>query len=179
MIIIRALPTYRSSDYIVPVEGNAQTRFYINVCHDVLYHDGGLNNTEIGAYQLDLDTNSGRSIGSTTKNVVERSSGNLLLLMSDGAPCDGVNKGRNRQTLVHLHCDAASKDSLPVYLFDDNCTYVFTWATSVACTGGGNWPTGGGMSGWGVLATMYDVRNERVIPICCYDADTLLPRRYL
>ena len=125
-----ALLTDTSGNYIIQA---GTLKFVLNVCLNIQGNACGPNSANIGACVIDTTTNSVTSLGVPTASPTI-DGGSLLLKYTSGAPC-ASNPSFLRSTTFEFICDPNSPPgtSKPVLIEQNGCSYIFQWATSIAC----------------------------------------------
>ncbi|XP_075123765.1 cation-independent mannose-6-phosphate receptor isoform X2 [Leptodactylus fuscus] len=105
-----------------------KSRFYINVCHDVL-QTGEARVCDDDAAVCAVDSNGVKNLGKfLTQPKFDK--GNIVLVYTDGSACPG---NKTIQTNITLICSPGNRESPPILKSADDCYYEFEWNTAAAC----------------------------------------------
>ncbi|KAM5165693.1 cation-independent mannose-6-phosphate receptor [Mantella aurantiaca] len=105
-----------------------KSRFYINVCHEVLQRGSAAGCDEdaaICAVDSDKRKNLGKFL-SSPKLVGDH----IVLEYTEGSECA---KNQRIQTNITLICSPGNLESPPILKHSDSCLYEFEWNTAAAC----------------------------------------------
>ncbi|XP_075719002.1 cation-independent mannose-6-phosphate receptor [Rhinoderma darwinii] len=105
-----------------------KSRFYINVCHDVL-QTGEANVCDDDAAVCAVGPDGKKNLGKfmTQPKFVN---GHIVLEYTDGSPCAG---SQQIHTNIILMCSPGNRESPPVLKSVEDCYYEFEWNTAAAC----------------------------------------------
>ncbi|XP_069625297.1 cation-independent mannose-6-phosphate receptor [Ranitomeya imitator] len=105
-----------------------KSRFYINVCHDVL-QTGDASVCEDDAAVCAVGPDSKKNLGKflTPPKFVNE---HIVLEYTDGSTCAGKSHIRTSITLI---CSPGNHESPPILKSFEDCYYAFEWNTAAAC----------------------------------------------
>ncbi|XP_063773902.1 cation-independent mannose-6-phosphate receptor [Pseudophryne corroboree] len=105
-----------------------KSRYYINVCHEVLKREGAEDCEEDAAICAVDNSGQKKNLGKFT-TPPRMVNGNILLEYTEGSLCSG----KRIQTNITLLCSPGNYESPPVLKHVDDCAYNFEWHTAAAC----------------------------------------------
>ncbi|XP_068088128.1 cation-independent mannose-6-phosphate receptor [Hyperolius riggenbachi] len=107
---------------------SGKSRFYINVCHEVLQR-GDAAGCEEGAAICVVDSEGKKSLGKflTAPKLI---GDHILLQYTEGSTC---TNNERIETNITLKCSPGNLESPPVLTYSDDCQYEFEWNTAAAC----------------------------------------------
>ncbi|ESN95359.1 hypothetical protein HELRODRAFT_193567 [Helobdella robusta] len=111
--------------------------YILNICTNKTMHCYGdamtstsTGNNQPAACQLSRDGQIKKSIGSFQQQELQYSDGKIVMVMGGGDMCASAFQ---RTTIIQFECNTTVGKGAPEFLHEDECTYMFTWKTSLAC----------------------------------------------
>lgn len=81
------------------------------------------------------------NLGKVSENLEVKEGGDLVLVYTGGDKCN-IGSG-TRSTVIHFICNKNAGTGSPKYIYDNECTYLFSWTTAEACPSNLNSTSGG------------------------------------
>ncbi|XP_052242423.1 cation-independent mannose-6-phosphate receptor-like [Dreissena polymorpha] len=127
-------PLTNASNYKVSTNVNNDAyNYFINVCHETgIPCPNQDQNSKVPACQLSAkNPDFGKRLGSTDHMELRYVDNELRLTYKGGDVCSHNNM--KRQTVINFKCNMTAGAGSPTFDYEDECVYMFDWATKYAC----------------------------------------------
>nr|CAD7570619.1 unnamed protein product [Timema californicum] len=125
-----------SSSNHMNIDRGRKHKFFINVCHSVVFGYGSMCAYNAGVCMEDLKKpnyhNRFHNLGEVSEGP-KFVDGILTLNYDSGEICSDPQGAPHYTSTINFYCDPTSVETTPQLLVDQLCHYVFMWVTSAAC----------------------------------------------